>query len=348
MASQAWNRSSSQGSQSADNCNLVISCGGLWPEDAGVSQQRNRVLRIAQKTFKGTVQERLVLGDGETDCAAKLLAREAVFYVLALNVWRRRIERLPGRERLADGERIGCIQGIVTEIAKEAAMNIIASGFGDDVDGRAAGAAEVRSVIAAVDLEFLHGILAHVQADAASIVIYFAAVHGNAVAAAIASVERKSALRRLLNAVILVRGEPSRIRDCRRQQRKGQVVAAVDGQVADRLLCYHVGLSASLSFDDWRLGRDFHLLRNLRHLQGKINRVGLANVDHHVLRQFRLEALLRHTQAVCCRLQPGEPVLAIIVSGHGVLNAFGNVGCRYVGIGNNGPGRIGHRSPDVA
>ena len=61
-------------------------------------------MRIAQKTFKRAIQERLVFLEGEADRAAKLLAGEAVFYVGALNIGRRRIERLPRREGLADGK----------------------------------------------------------------------------------------------------------------------------------------------------------------------------------------------------------------------------------------------------
>src|SRR4029077_4612271 len=121
----------------------------------GVGKQRNGILGIAQETLKRAVQERLVFGDGEADCAAKLLASEAVFYMGALHIGRRRIERQPRRERLADGKRIRGIHGIITEIAEEAAMHVIAAGLRDDVDGGAAGAAEIRSIVAAVNLEFL-------------------------------------------------------------------------------------------------------------------------------------------------------------------------------------------------
>src|SRR5215472_12918618 len=109
----------------------------------------------------------------------------------------KRIERLSRRQSLSYGKGIGGIKRIIAEIAEEGAVRIIAAGFGDDVDRCTAGAAEVGSVITAVDLKFLHSVLAHVEAHAAGIIVDFAAVNGNAVAAAIAAIEGKTALGRL-------------------------------------------------------------------------------------------------------------------------------------------------------
>src|SRR5438270_6541662 len=259
LASQTWDRSCSQPSKSTDDCCLVISCGrALRPEDTGIRQERHCILRITQKTFKRAIEECLVFLDGEADRPAELLTGEGIFYMGTLNIRCRGIKRLAGRQSLADGERIGCIQGIIAEIAEEAAMNLIAAGLGDDVDGRAAGAAQIGSIVAPVDLEFLYRVLAHVQAHAAGIIIHFAAIHRNTIAAAVTSVEGKSALRRLLDAVILVRGEPRGIRNGRSQQGKGQIVAAIDWQVADGLLRHDIGLRASLGFDNRRLCRNFY------------------------------------------------------------------------------------------
>src|SRR6478672_527548 len=60
LASQARDRGRSQASQSGKDRALVIKYVGFRPEDTGIGQQRHRVLRIAQKTFKRTIEERLV------------------------------------------------------------------------------------------------------------------------------------------------------------------------------------------------------------------------------------------------------------------------------------------------
>src|SRR5258708_2704072 len=107
-------------------------------------------------------------------------------------------------------------------------MNVIAPGFGYDVNRRAAGSAEISSVIAAVDLKFLHGILGHIQSYAARVIVHLSAVDGYAVAPTIAAIKRETALGRLLHAEILIAGEPGGIRYGRRQQGKGEIVAAID------------------------------------------------------------------------------------------------------------------------
>src|SRR5882672_11286206 len=66
--------------QSVDDGKLIVAAklATVGPEDVRIRQQGNGVLRVTQETFKGTIEECLVLGDGETNCAAKLLARETV------------------------------------------------------------------------------------------------------------------------------------------------------------------------------------------------------------------------------------------------------------------------------
>ena len=95
-------------------------------------------------------------------------------------------------------------------------MHCVAAGLGDYIDGCAGRRSEVRAVVAAIDLEFLHIVLADGQAHATTIARGFAPVHGYAISPAIAAVERKSALRRLLDSEILVSGQASRIGDAGR------------------------------------------------------------------------------------------------------------------------------------
>ena len=70
---------------------------------------------------------------------------------------------------LAEGERILGVHGIVAEKTIERAMHIVGAGFGHYVDGRTGGCAQVGGVVAAIDLEFLHIVLAYRQAHAAAI-----------------------------------------------------------------------------------------------------------------------------------------------------------------------------------
>src|SRR4029077_7804604 len=101
---------------------------------------------------------------------------------------------------------------------------------------RAAGAAQVRPVIAAVYLEFLDGILAHRKPYASRVARGFTAVNGNAVPPSITAIKRESALRRLLYSKVLVVGQPRGIRHARQQERKREVVATIDGKIHDVVL----------------------------------------------------------------------------------------------------------------
>ena len=166
--------------------------------------------------------------DGEADCAAELLTIKRILDRLALCIGRGRIERHSRLQRLTKRKWVAGIHRIITEKAVETAMHVVGAGFRHNVDGCATGPTEFGGIVAAVDLEFLHRILAQGQAHAALIVIGFATVHGHAVSPAIASVKRRSALGRLLHTKILVVSQPGRVSRARHQQGESKVIAAAD------------------------------------------------------------------------------------------------------------------------
>ena len=90
-------------------------------------------------------------------------------------------------------------------------MRLICSGFRNDVYRRSACSAKLGRVIAAVDLKLVNGILAQIAAHTARVVIRLAAVYRDIVSAAIASVERKPALRCLLYAKVLITRKTGRV-----------------------------------------------------------------------------------------------------------------------------------------
>src|SRR5439155_18157945 len=91
-------------------------------------------------------------------------------------------------------------------------------------------------------------------------VVRLAAVDGDAVAAAIASVERKSAVGRLLDAEAVGVGLSLGIGDTRSEQRERQVIPPVDRQVANGGFIDGIGLLRALAFDQRSLGGDLHHL----------------------------------------------------------------------------------------
>ena len=110
----------------------------------------------------------------------------------------------------------------------------------------------------------------------------------------------------------------------------------------------HVRLRASLRLHHRRFGGDLNLFRNLRYLHGEIDRAGLPDIHHNVFRDFRLEARLRHAHAVVGRWQSSDPILAVIIRGHCVLDAFANISSRNSGVGDDGARRIGNGASEVA
>src|SRR5215469_100436 len=98
-------------------------------------------------------------------------------------------------------------------------MKVVGSGLGHDIDRSAARRAQISLVVASVDLEFLHRVLAQRRAHSTCIVACLAAIYRDAVATAIASVEGKAALRGLLHAKVLVTSQARGVGYAGRQQR---------------------------------------------------------------------------------------------------------------------------------
>src|SRR5262249_44034851 len=71
-----------------------------------------------------------------------------------------RILRQPGRECVAR------VEPLVAEIVVDGSMKLIRAAFRDDVDDASGSAAELRAVSVAVDLEFVHRLLADGRAYA--------------------------------------------------------------------------------------------------------------------------------------------------------------------------------------
>lgn len=177
----------------------------------------------------------------------------------------------------ANGSRI---ERTVAEKSEQAAMKGVGSGFGDNVDRRAAGSAQLRRVVVAVDLKLVDRILADRKAHAAGIVIGLAAVYGYAAAPAVAAVDGKSALRGRLHAVVVVAGDDVRVAHTGHQQRKGEVVALADRQVFNQPRADRTRLAAAFSFDHWRSAADDHLRAGRRDGQGEIVFHRMPYADH--------------------------------------------------------------------
>src|ERR1700733_15507791 len=143
----------------------------------------------------------------------------------------------------------------IQEKSVDAAMHVVRTRFAHNVDGSACGRSQVGGIVAAVDLEFLHCVLADGRAHAAGIIAGLTAVHGNVVPSSIASVERKAALRCLFHAKILVTCQPRGIGNTGSEQSECEVVAPVDGEVGDVLLAYSVSLASSFGFYHGRFAR---------------------------------------------------------------------------------------------
>src|SRR5215472_4251468 len=141
--------------------------------------------------------------DGKPDGASELLAVEGVLDWLSLG---REAEGLPWDERRTESEGIARIHGVVADENEQSAVYGVCSRLSNDVDRGAAGGPEFCRVVAAVDLELLHRILADVQTYSARVIVGLAAIHHHAVASSVTPVKRETALRRLLHSEICVAG----------------------------------------------------------------------------------------------------------------------------------------------
>ena len=165
-------------------------------EKTRAGQDRNGILRVLEQPFEGNEQKGLVFRDREARRAAKLIAGQGILRIDAVNVRLGRIENRTRRQRLRTGKRVSGIQRIIAKITVKGAVQLVRPGLGDDVNRCAARSPELRRVIAAVDLKLQNRVLTQRETHSTRVIIGFPTVNGDAIAAAIAAIERKAALRR--------------------------------------------------------------------------------------------------------------------------------------------------------
>src|SRR4029077_6737280 len=94
------------------------------------------------------------------------------------------------RQGRVEGKWVAGIHRIVAEKAIQAAVRGVGTRLGHNVEGSAGSPPQFRGVIAAIALEFLHGVLAYRQALAPAVAGGLATVHRDTVSSAITAVER--------------------------------------------------------------------------------------------------------------------------------------------------------------
>src|SRR5229473_4861600 len=146
-------------------------------------------------------------------------------------VWRLNRDGLETRLRVGDnihGEGILCLNGGVAQEGEQISVNVVGSGFRNDVDYPAHGSPILRHIIAGNHLELLNGLLGNSGAHAIHRIVY-----------GIGSVNAYLVRTRPLTAKVQAACGGSADRrsfiagSLRVQQRKVDVVAAIDGQVGD-------------------------------------------------------------------------------------------------------------------
>ena len=227
-------------------------------------------------------------------------------------------------------------------------MHLVGAGLGDDVDHPAAGPAVFRRVVAAVDLELLHRILAQCEADAAGIVIRFRPIHGDAVSAPIAAVEGEAALGRLGDAEVGVVGKRVRIHHTRHQQGVGEIITAVDGQSPDVLLGDGIRLMRFFQFHQRSFRRDDDFRDHRGYLQWEIHNHGLSHRHHDAFPNLCFEALEFSGDVVGSRGQAGHPVCAGRIRHDRAPNSLVGIDHNHGRLRNHRPGRISYGAPNVA
>src|SRR5258708_10548754 len=225
----------------------------------------------------------------------------------------------------------------------KASMEIVSARFRHNVNGSAARRTQIRPIIAAFHLKLLDGILAQGQPHAAAIATGLACIDGDAVSPAVTSVEGETALGCLLDAKILVVGQPSGVRDARQQQRKGKVIAAVDGESFNILLFDGVGLLAALGLDDGCLRSHFHDSLGFGDFVMEVERDHLTDGDYNLGLNLGLKAGKLGAYAIMRRRKARHAVLAAAIRLNRPLNTLlyigdGNLGVRNCGtVGNGDP-----------
>ena len=142
----------------------------------------------------------------------------------------------------------------MAEKAEYLPMQGVVSRPGDDVHYAAGGASELRRVVAAVDLELLHGSLRDGRPHSPGVVDVRNPVNADEVPATITARKGKARVRRLADAKVRVVHYSVGIGDARGQQREVQEVAPVDGKLSDALLLNRVCLLGFFGLYRWRHG----------------------------------------------------------------------------------------------
>ena len=255
-------------------------------KDGQIGEHRHAGRLASPELLVGGEKEGPVLHDGPAQRSAELLPAG---------------RRLDARDPVVlehDRKRVAGVQALMAEEAKGGAVEIVAARLGYDIDHAATCAAELGRVGGAIDLKFLDGLLADSGAHATAGVVRLAAVDGDAVAAAVASVEGESAVRRLLDAEAVGVGLGLGIGDTGREQCERQVIPPVDRQVANGRFVNGIGLLRALGVDQRSLGRDFHHLAALADRQLEVDIGDLAHGQLDALSDLRRKAGLLYFDIV--------------------------------------------------
>ena len=256
---------------------------------------------------EGVVRDRVPLrvdvGEEEVLVAHDRAADAAAVLVEVIRALR---HRHAGRVLADDVEVVlGAILLVAIEL-EDRPIEVVRARLRDHVDHGAAGAAVLGGVAVGVDLELLHGVLAELVRRAAGAgaaeglaeegVVVVGAVDDDAVQRAALAGEADVAAARILD-------------HARRGQDEVDEVAAVDGEVLDRLVVDDRGDFRLRRLDERGRRGDGHGLGDAR-LHPEVERDGRADVDHDAVELHRLEAGELAADAVGPRHQQRDLVVA--------------------------------------
>ena len=224
--------------------------------------------------------------------------------------------------------------------ANRPAVQGVGAGLGDDVDGSAAGPTQLSGIVAAVDLELLHRVLADIQTHTTGLVVRLATVYGHAIAAPVAAIKGQATLWSLLHAVVGVTGDDVGVAHARHQQGEGEIVAAIDGQIGNLPFANAIRLAAPGSLNHRRRFVHDHLRSHGGYAQVEVSEDGLAEGDNHAFADLGREPVRPHGHTVGGRRQGGKLVLTAGIGHCRTLQAGLRVCHGYVCVGNDPAGGI--------
>src|ERR1700691_3064200 len=102
-------------------------------------------------------QEGLILLYRHSQRCAELLTAQRIFDRRPLGGQRKGLSH---GQSGTESERASCIQRIVAKVTEKSAVHFVGARLGHNVDGGPAGPAQLGGIVATVDLEFLHRVLA--------------------------------------------------------------------------------------------------------------------------------------------------------------------------------------------